>query len=131
MLTVHDRYYLTIKLTTNFSRAIKQVFYFTQIFAILIRSVTDSMVGIYYVVTEKACKTITLLLQLLESYLGYFEPLETLEGISNLTSFIYSLGIIDQTPLFELIFVSKGVVVLKQLRSIFRASFYLKAIKKS
>lgn len=128
MLTVHDRYYLTIKLTTNFSRAIKQVFYFTQIFAILIRSVTDSMVGIYY---EKACKTITLLLQLLESYLGYFEPLETLEGISNLTSFIYSLGIIDQTPLFELIFVSKGVVVLKQLRSIFRASFYLKAIKKS
>ena len=128
MLTVHDRYYLTIKLTTNFSRAIKQVFYFTQIFAILIRSVTDSMVGIYY---EKACKTITLLLQLLESYLGYFEPLETLEGILNLTSFIYSLGIIDQTPLFELIFVSKGVVVLKQLRSIFRASFYLKAIKKS
>ena len=125
---MHDRYYLTIKLTTNFSRAIKQVFYFTQIFAILIRSVTDSMVGIYY---EKACKTITLLLQLLESYLGYFEPLETLEGILNLTSFIYSLGIIDQTPLFELIFVSKGVVVLKQLRSIFRASFYLKAIKKS
>ena len=125
---MHDRYYLAIKLTTNFSRAIKQVFYFTQIFAILIRSVTDSMVGIYY---EKACKTITLLLQLLESYLGYFEPLETLEGILNLTSFIYSLGIIDQTPLFELIFVSKGVVVLKQLRSIFRASFYLKAIKKS
>lgn len=128
---MHDRYYLTIKLTTNFSQAIKQVFYFTQIFAILIRWVTDSMVGIYYVVTQKACKIITLLLQLLERYLGYFEPLETLEGILNLTSFIYSLGIIDQTPLFELIFVSKGVVVLKQLRSIFRASFYLKAIKKS
>ena len=71
----------------NFSQALKQVYYFTQISTNPRMWVINS--GVYYVITPKACKFIALLLQFLcrlenlihvVYYMGYSEPLEHLVG---------------------------------------------------